>query len=221
MHKHGKIAMCRFQRHGLEIQARGPGTAHMRVKLHAHAFADSLGAPTAHEVLSPEPSYRGSRCDEPGKIRSFLTGNEYQLTDGYESGGAGLISSVEDYSLFADALANGGVGASGAQILKPETIDLMRKEQLSACTVDPTFECAAGPGYGYALGVRTLIDRSQGQRSPLGEFGWDGAVGSYLMVDVENEIAIVYMQHVGAWTQIRKHPFHAPMRDGAYEAFGL
>ncbi|MBP3705363.1 MAG: beta-lactamase family protein, partial [Clostridia bacterium] len=159
-------------------------------------------------------------CYEPGKIRPFLTGNEYQLTDNYESGGAGLISSVEDYSLFADALANGGVGASGAQIHKPETIDLMRKEQLSACTVDPTFECAAGPGYGYALGVRTLIDRSQGQRSPLGEFGWDGAAGSYIMIDPENRLSIFFAMHVRSWPALIGCG-HAPIRDLTYEALGL
>ena len=63
-------------------------------------------------------------------------------------------------------MANGGVGATGKQILKPETIDLMRTEQLSNYTMDSRFGCAAGPGYGYGLGVRTLVDKSEGRAVP-------------------------------------------------------
>lgn len=43
----------------------------------------------------------------------------YRLTKNYESGGAGIVSSVDDYILFADAMACGGVGANGARIIKP------------------------------------------------------------------------------------------------------
>lgn len=153
-------------------------------------------------------------------LHPFPPENEYRITDGYESGGAGLISTVDDYSLFADAMACGGVGSSGARILKPETIDLMRTEQLSTCTLDPTFVCSGGPGYGYALGVRTLVDKSQGQRSPLGEFGWDGAAGSYVMMDPANELSIFFAMHVRGWPDLIGYG-HAPIRDLTYEVLGL
>ena len=119
-------------------------------------------------------------------------------------------------------LASGGKAPDGRQIIKRETIDEMRREQLTSLVKNPSFGCAAGPGYGYGLGVRTLIDKSAGQRSPLGEFGWDGAVGAYLLVDVENGIGIAYVQHVGNWPQLcKQHPLHAPLRDGVYSAFDL
>ena len=117
------------------------------------------------------------------KVEPLNNGNPFTLAKNYESGGAGLISTVDDFSLFAAALACGGVGANGAKILKEETIRLMATEQLSSYTMKNNFSCAAGEGYGYGLGVRTLIDKSQGQRSSLGEFGWDGAAGSYIMID--------------------------------------
>jgi len=159
-------------------------------------------------------------CHEPGRMRPFPMKNDFQLTKNYESGGAGLYSCVDDYSLFADAMANGGVGAGGAQILKPETIDLMRAEQLSAYAMNTEFSCAAGPGYGYGLGVRTLIDRSAGQRSSLGEFGWDSAAGSYVMIDPAQRLSIFFAMHVRGWPGLIGCG-HAPIRDLTYEVLGL
>ena len=159
-------------------------------------------------------------CYQPGKIRPYTTGTGFQLTENYESGGAGLYSCVEDYSRFADAMANGGIGATGAQILKADTIDLMRTEQLRSYTMNPKFGCAAGPGYGYGLGVRTLIDKSGGQRSSLGEFGWDGAAGSYVMIDPAEKLSIFFAMHVRGWPNLIGCG-HAPLRDLTYEVLGL
>ncbi len=148
--------------------------------------------------------------------------NPYVLSENYESGGAGLISTLADYGKFAAMLAAGGKAPDGREIIPRAAIDELRREQLSALVKNPSFGCAAGPGYGYALGVRTLVDKGQGQKSPLGEFGWDGAAGAYLMVDVENGIGIAYVQHVRGWNSIDLgHPLHAPMRDGVYRALGL
>ena len=159
-------------------------------------------------------------CQTPGEVTRIPQTMGYQLTENYESGGAGLYSCVEDYSLFADAMANGGVGASGAQILRPATIDLMRTEQLSAYAVSDKFSCAAGPGYGYGLGVRTLISKAGGQRSSLGEFGWDGAAGSYVMIDPAYGLSIFFAMHVTSWPQLIGCG-HAPIRDLTYEVLGL
>ena len=160
-------------------------------------------------------------CPKPGVPYTPMASNgDFRITGAYESGGAGLYSCVEDYSRFADAMANGGVGITGAQILKPETIDLMRTEQLSTYAMDSRFGCAAGPGYGYGLGVRTLIDKSQGQRSSLGEFGWDGAAGSYVMIDPAEKLSIFFAMHVRGWPHLIGCG-HAPIRDLTYEVLGL
>lgn len=159
-------------------------------------------------------------CDGPGHYQPFSNPREFNLTDCYESGGAGLYATADDYALFADAMACGGKGATGAQILKPETIDLMRTDQLGSYVMDTRFGCAAGPGYGYGLGVRTLIDKSQGQRSSLGEFGWDGAAGSYVMIDPKYDLSIFFAMHVRAWPTLIGCG-HAPIRDLTYEVLGI
>ena len=42
----------------------------------------------------------------------------------YESGGAGLVSTIEDYALFAGMLLEKGSG-NGTRILKPESVEQM------------------------------------------------------------------------------------------------
>lgn len=146
--------------------------------------------------------------------------NMFIPSDRYESGGAGLISTQEDYGRFADALANDGTGINGNHILTKAGIDMLRTEQLRHHVADPVFSCAAGPGYGYGLGVRTLVDKSFGARSALGEFGWDGAAGSYLMADPENRLACVTMMHIRGWTTMLGSP-HIPVRDLLYDCMEL
>lgn len=145
--------------------------------------------------------------------------NRYVFGARYQSGGAGLVSTTEDYALFGDCMACGGVGKSGARVMKEETVKQMRTEQLSGFVHHPAFNCSAGEGYGYGLGVRVLIDRSAGQRSHLGEFGWDGAAGAYLLCDPTCALSIVYMQHVQNWPEPLE--FHKPVRDLTYDIMGL
>lgn len=157
-------------------------------------------------------------CDwDTGEIRP-QGGMAYRLSPNYDSGGAGLCTSVDDYSKFAAAMANGGVGATGARILTRESIDLMRRNWLNERQLKD-FSVAGKTGYGYGLGVRTLMDGSCA-RSPVGEFGWDGAAGCYVLMDPQNHVSIFYAQevlgHLIAYNEI-----HPTLRDLAYEAMGL
>ena len=161
-------------------------------------------------------AYRGkargtAKCEQP---------HLYGLHSRLESGGAGLISTVHDYGTFADTMANEGLSADGYRLLKPETIRMMQEEQLSKMHVPTPFACAAGPGYGYGLGVRTLVNHDLGQRSPLGEFGWDGAAGSYVMIDTQNRLSIFFATHLHGWHD-RFGSIHAPVRDLTYECLGI
>ena len=119
----------------------------------------------------------------------------YAMTPEYESGGAGLYSTVDDYILLSDALACDGVSKTGKRILKPETIDLMRTNQQYGACMDDWNTKINRPGYGYGLGVRTLMDKSA-SRGPVGEFGWDGAANAYTLIDPENHVSAFYGAHV-------------------------
>lgn len=139
----------------------------------------------------------------------------HNISDEYESGGAGLTSRTEDYALFLDALACGGVGKMGNRILNEETVKLMGTNQLSG---DRLYDFSQiRPGYGYGLGVRTHMDKSKSDSlSPIGEFGWDGADGAFSMVDTKNKLSLTYFQHIQGW----KQEIQTKLRNSLYEGIG-
>lgn len=142
--------------------------------------------------------------------------NELVLGPNYDSGGAGLITTVEDYKLFADAMACDGVGWNGYRLLKPETIRTMKQVHF---TDEQGFDSIAGPGYAYSLGVRVRTKTVPGS-SPLGECGWDGAAGSYMMADTDNHLSICIAMHLRCWPSIINGD-HAIIRDLVYQALEL
>ena len=139
----------------------------------------------------------------------------YCFTKNYESGGAGLIASVDAYSIFADALACGGVGANGNRILKRETVSLFRKPYTTQGQIQQDFGLFNRIGYEYGLGVRVLVDGSKA-KSSVGEFGWDGAAGAYVLVDMDREISVFYAEHVLGFSD-NYHVIHPKIRDLVYE----
>ena len=148
-------------------------------------------------------------------IRPVPPTNRYRLTETYESGGAGLICTVDAYSRFVEALSNDGIGATGKRILQKETINEMRKNQLDD-RMQQDFNASGKLGYGYGLGLRTLIDPTV-SKSPVGEFGWDGAAGAYALMDPKHRIGIFFAEHVLGLEE-NYHIIHPTLRDLAYEA---
>ena len=134
--------------------------------------------------------------DEKGAAERIALRAEHVLGPEYDSGGAGIVSCLEDYARFADAMACGGVGANGNRILSRAAVDLIRQNQLTEKQA-VTFNWPQMAGYSYGLGVRTMVSRARGGAlSPVGEFGWGGAAGAYLMIDPENRLSVVYGQHM-------------------------
>lgn len=135
--------------------------------------------------------------NEKGQIEPMLSSCNYQLSENYESGGAGLISSTEDYAVFADTLACGGISAEGKRILKPETIELMKQNQLGEAGLMDIENKMGRKGYGYGCGVQVLMHPEMlCSKAPVGVFGWDGAAGSCIIMDTGSGRSLVYLQHV-------------------------
>ncbi|NBD24927.1 serine hydrolase domain-containing protein [Paenibacillus glycinis] len=119
----------------------------------------------------------------------------YQPGCGYESGGGGLLSTIEDYSRFAQALSRGGEW-NGVRLLGPKTIQLMRTNHLDP-QLRKDFDWSQMSGYGYGLGVRVLMDPATGgNNGTIGEFGWAGLAGSWTLIDPHEELSVVYMQQM-------------------------
>jgi len=130
------------------------------------------------------------RIENVGKKVRHIFGPEY------DSGGAGITTSVSDYSKLASALANGGVGRNGERIIASSTIELMRTNQLNDEHMK-NFSWPQLKGYGYGLGVRTLIDKAKsGSCGNIGEFGWGGAAGATVLVDLDLKLSMFYAHHM-------------------------
>lgn len=155
-----------------------------------------------------------------GVMRLFGKANGFELTENYDSGGAGLISCAEDYAVFADAMACGGTAKNGVRLLRPETVKYMAGDRLSGFVAHPeSFGSVVGAGYGYGMGVRVLTDKSYGAKAPLGEFGWDGAAGSCFSADLESGIGMVFTEHLFCWPEAQGGKVHVDMRNAFYEDF--
>ena len=121
--------------------------------------------------------------------------NTHILGPEYDSGGAGIATTVEEYSKLIAALAGYGKGLNGERILTPDSIELVRTNQLNA-EVMKDFNWPEFRGYGYGLGMQTHVDPiKSGVISPLGEFGWGGAAGAMAFMDPSIDMGVLYLTH--------------------------
>ena len=106
----------------------------------------------------------------------------YRLGSEHACGGAGCVSTVEDYMKFLEAVRE------GERLLKRSTIDLMTTDRLTDHQ-KRTFPSRAI--YGYGLGIR--CPKAGGSRV---DFGWGGAAGAHLAIDIPHGISLYHSQHM-------------------------
>ncbi|MBR5479876.1 MAG: beta-lactamase family protein [Clostridia bacterium] len=147
--------------------------------------------------MAEQYCYEDGEGQNDGKIVNV--GKEVGLIFGpeYDSGGAGVITTVSDYSKFTTSLANWGVGANGARILNKETVELMRRSHFNNEHHFKYHPNKALLGYGYGLGVRVMEDLKLSNSSGrLGECGWNGAAGAIAIIDPEINLSVFYSHHM-------------------------
>ena len=115
-------------------------------------------------------------------------------------------------------MANGGTGSNGSQLLTPNAISTMSRNWLTDVQMSD-FSRTGKAGYGYGLGVRTLIDGTK-SKSPVGEFGWVGAAGAFSLGDPVNHVSIFYTHEILGMMEAYSE-IHPTIRDMAYEAMEL
>ena len=132
-------------------------------------------------------------------IGCFL-GEYYGEDVAFESGGAGLVSTVEDYAHFASMMLQKG-SWKGRRILGKRTVEFMTQNRLSPAQLTD-FNWDALRGYGYGCLMRVLTDQTalRSNASP-GEYGWDGWSGTYVSLSPADDLAVLYfIQRCGAGT---------------------
>ena len=117
----------------------------------------------------------------------------YDRDPAFESGGAGLVSTLEDYSHFADMMMNGGVW-NGRRILSPASVKFLTTPQLSDDVRRDMWDSLSGYSYGKLCRVCVEPGRVAGLALP-GEYGWDGWLGSYYANFPHEGITLLSMQN--------------------------
>jgi CubicO group peptidase (beta-lactamase class C family) len=100
------------------------------------------------------------------------------------AGGAGLLSTVRDYSRFLEMIRRGGE-LDGVRILAPRTVKLMSTNQVG------TLHSANGLGFG--LGFETTDRYGANGLDSEGAFGWAGAYGTIYRIDPEARMVLLMM----------------------------
>lgn len=117
----------------------------------------------------------------------------------FESAGAGVVSTMNDYNKFAQMLVNNGT-YKDTKILSKKSIELFQqnhlsKEQLSTASFDTSI------GYGYGNFMRVYKEPKEAQTlGSIGEFGWDGWTGPYVTVNPMENLTIVMMLQRSGYT---------------------
>jgi len=120
--------------------------------------------------------------------------NAMDRNPAFESGGAGLVSTIDDYARFATMLMNKG-SFDGVQILKPKTVEYM-----TSCSLTYEQQKDMWPelsGYTYGNLMRIMTDCSKaGILGSEGEYGWDSWTGAYFCNCPGEKLTFLFMRQL-------------------------
>lgn len=111
----------------------------------------------------------------------------------FESGGAGLCSTMNDYAAFATMLMNGGE-YRGRRILSRNAVKFLTTAQLTNAQ-DSLIDWESMEGYSYGNLMR-ISKQAYGISTRKGEYGWDGWLGCFFCNDPESGYTFMYFVQI-------------------------
>ena len=150
-------------------------------------FLEESDAERLTTLYTPD-GQSGIRVMDPGTVSSKLISGPKV----FYSGSGGLVSTLEDYLTFCVMILNDGKH-QGKQIAKPQTIALMKMDQvplnINAHFFDEGGQLAEGFTFGYQI-VRKEISKTLKRK---GTIAWGGATGPIFFIDPKEELIGIYM----------------------------
>ena len=136
--------------------------------------------------------------DENNNLKIY-TGNNLGIINNmdrnpaFQSGGAGLASTIDDYAKFANMLMNRG-NYNNIQILKPHTVKYMTSSTLNSMQQQSFDNWITLCGHSYGNLMRIMIDtRKAGDLASNDEYGWDGWLGPYFCNCPNDKLTLLFM----------------------------
>lgn len=132
------------------------------------------------------------------KLQDDPETSHFRHKNNFVSGGGGLVSTIDDYFHFAQALCQGGE-FRGRRIIGRKTLEFMRcnhlpgNQDLPGLAVGAFSETPyAGTGFGLGFSVKTDVAKSQTNGS-AGEYGWGGLASTNFFIDPVEELVMIFM----------------------------
>lgn len=140
---------------------------------------------------------------------------EWSAPPAFPSGGAGLVSTVPDYGLFAELLLGRG-SCRGRRLLSRAAVETMTTNQLTDAQREvATIDLTGGVGWGFGVGVH--VERTSPTAS-VGTYGWDGGLGSSWHNDPAEDLTGIITTNQ-MWSSPAPPPVCADFWTATYAAF--
>ncbi|MFI7545842.1 serine hydrolase domain-containing protein [Actinoplanes sp. NPDC049599] len=111
----------------------------------------------------------------------------------FPSGAGGLVSTVDDFHVFARMLLKRGVHG-GTRLLSEQSVQLMTTNRLTPEQVAGGGAILSGSGWGFGMGV-ALTPEPPATRP--GQYGWSGGFGTTWFNDPHEDLIAIAMTQVG------------------------
>ena len=143
----------------------------------------------------------------------------------FEMGGGGLYSTAQDYLQFVRLILNRG-RANGVQVLKPETVDLMSRNNmgdnrvtlLKTAMPPLTNDAEFFPGVTKTWGLSFQINEEKAPTGrPAGGLMWAGLANSYYWIDHKSGIGGVYITQVLPFADKKSLPLYYAFESAFYD----
>ena len=142
----------------------------------------------------------------------------------FDRGGGGLYGTVGDYLQFVRLILNRGE-ADGQQVLRPETVDMMARNQMGECqvralkTVMPSWSNDAEffPGMPKTWGLSFMINTEPAPTGrAAGSLAWAGLANSYYWIDPTMGIGGVYLTQILPFADKKSLPLFFEFEKAVY-----
>jgi CubicO group peptidase (beta-lactamase class C family) len=194
--------------------------------LQKNLFAPLDMTSTAFKI-TPSMRSRLAKIHQRGDNDAFEPQMELEIPQEpeFEMGGGGLYSTAQDYLQFVRMILNRGK-ASGGQVLKPETVDLMSRNNMGdsrvtlLTTAAPPLSNDAEffPGVSKSWGLSFQINEEKAPTGrPAGGLMWAGLANSYYWIDPKSGIGGVYLTQILPFADKKSLPLYYAFETAFYD----
>lgn len=148
--------------------------------------------------VPPEKAARLGACyiataDDPLRLVDDAASSPFLAPPRMESGGGGLLSTMDDYARFAEMLRLCGDG-----LLTPASVAAMASNQLPGGTELKDIALIGDlrllpDGMGFGLGLATTLDEKRTGVPADGDYYWSGAATTVWWVDPARDLTVIFL----------------------------